>query len=91
MTIYLLLISKLYTVDGVKLDNDPLVTVISFSVKSVVASDEVNFNSIGELFDVSPLETVFDVIVMVSGEPPFNLQLNISNCPTVSFISENFL
>ena len=59
-----------YTVDevDVKLDNDPLVlTVISLSVKSVVSSDGVNVRSMGESLDTPPLETLVDVIVMVSG------------------------
>ena len=59
-----------YTVDevDVKLDNDPLVlTVISLSVKSVVASDEVNIRSMVESVDAVPLVTVVDVISMVGG------------------------
>ena len=39
--------------------------MISPTAKSVVASDEVNVNSIDEWFDVSPLETVLDIISIV--------------------------
>ena len=52
----------------VKLDNDPLVlTVISLTVKLVVASVEVNVRSMVESLDAVPLVTVVDVIVMVGG------------------------
>ena len=51
----------------VKLDNDPLVTDMSLSVKSVVASDEVNIRSMVESVDAVPLVTVVDVISMVGG------------------------
>ena len=59
-----------YTVDevDVKLDNDPLVlTVISLTVKLVVASVEVNVRSMVESLDAVPLVTVVDVISMVGG------------------------
>ena len=41
----------------------------------MVASDEVNVNWIDESFDVVPLETVSDVIVIV-GDVPSNVHVN---------------
>ena len=52
---------------AVKLDKDPPDTVISDSTKPVVASLAVNVREIELSFDVSPLETDEEVIVMVGG------------------------
>ena len=52
---------------AVKLDKDPPDTVISDSTKSVVTSLAVNVRAIELSFDVSPLDTVEEAIVMVGG------------------------
>ena len=51
--------------EDAKLDNDPPETLISLEAKLEVASLEVNVKAIELSFEVSPSETVDDVIVMV--------------------------
>ena len=51
--------------DPAKLLNKPFVTLTSVITKSVVASLDVNVKAIDESFDVAPLDTVDDAIVIV--------------------------
>ena len=62
----------------VKIDNVPLVTVMSSTVKSVVRSDEVNVRTMGETLVTVPLETLRDVIVIVGGKVSTTITVRVA-------------
>ena len=59
-----------------KLDKEPPLIVISLAIKLVVLSLEVKVSEIVESFDVSPLLTVDELIVIV-GEVESYVQVNV--------------